>query len=145
VLLRLSGCVSVLEGDESKLGFGTQLRISHCTEDLEKRFELLFGSLRIHVFHDKIEHLHRLLELVSALLQFKGSLLFSLSLSYVKNRLLVGFIFSTLLFDLAELIDGFLSILPVFEADESEAFALLILILHDDSAHDFTEVRKLSF
>lgn len=113
--------------------------------DLEERFELLFGRMRIHIFDDEIEHLHRFFELVSAFLQFQRSLLFSLGLSDVKTGLDVAIFFFARLTVSTVLIKSFLSILPVSEADEPKALALLVLILHDHGAHDLSEVNENCF
>ena len=111
----------------------------------EECFELLFGSSRIHILDDQVEHLHGLLELVSAFLQFQCTLLFGLSLSHIEIGLGVDLLLFAGLAVRAKLIQGFLSILPVFEAHEPKAPALLVLILHDHGTHDFTEVSELSF
>lgn len=113
--------------------------------DLEERFELLFGRMRIHIFDYEIEHLHRFFELVSAFLQFQRSLLFSLGLSYVKTGLDVAiFLFGRVTVSTV-LIKSFLSILPVFEADKPKALALLVFILHDHGAHDLSEINENGF
>jgi hypothetical protein len=144
LLLSLSSRITIYKRHESKLGFRTQLSISDLAELTEELLKLLFGSLRLYILHDKVEHLHRFLELVSTFDQLKLPLLLSLCLSNVETRLLVGFFFVTVT-SLTELINSFLSILPVFEANETESFAHLVLVFHDDSAHNLTKVTELCF
>lgn len=117
-ILSIAGTFTVFEGDKCTGCFWDELDIVHLAKLPEEFSDLFIGGLLLNTFDDQGKLLHGLLELVSLLLQIFLPLLLGLELCDIERRIVLG----PCVFVSRNCLVG---ILPLFEADEPEALALL--------------------